>query len=122
MKKITLVFLLVFVIIVGGIFTVNFFNTWAGFNYSVDNNVNISPTINLVFSEVSAHSSPDDCYLVINSKIYDLSSYIGKHPGGRDNITDNCGSEVTGVFASIHSNFAWDLLSSYYVGDLSQNN
>lgn len=73
----------------------------------------------LTLSRVASHSRPDDCYLVINNKVYDVSSYINQHPGGRRNIISRCGKEVTGIFASIHSNFAWDLLSNYYVGNFS---
>lgn len=69
-------------------------------------------------TEVATHSAEKDCYLAIKDKVYDVSDYIGSHPGGRKNITSRCGEEVTGVFASIHSNFAWDLLGKYYIGTL----
>lgn len=67
-------------------------------------------------SEVAKHSTPSDCYLAINNKVYDVSNFIGSHPGGANKIISNCGKEVTGIFAQIHSNRAWDLLIKYYVG------
>ncbi|MEK7202056.1 MAG: cytochrome b5 domain-containing protein [Patescibacteria group bacterium] len=80
-----------------------------------------SPTpTGLTAAEVAKHSTPSDCYLIINSKVYNVSTYIGLHPGGVRNITSKCGSEVTGIFAAIHSNFAWDLLKKYYIGDVGQ--
>ncbi len=72
----------------------------------------------LTMDEVSKHTKPNDCWLVIDSKVYDVSSYLNLHPGGVGAITANCGREVTGLFASIHSNWAWDLLSKYKLGDL----
>lgn len=79
-----------------------------------------TPTTNtsqdgLTLDQVAAHSTTSDCYLAIRNKVYDVSSYIHLHPGGRNTITSRCGKEVTGVFASIHSNFAWNLLGKYYV-------
>ncbi len=72
--------------------------------------------------EVSKHNSRNDCYLVINNNVYDVSSYIGYHPGGSKTITSHCGKEVTGIFASIHSNRAWDLLKKYKIGVLISTN
>jgi|GEM_PF-961308 len=66
--------------------------------------------------EVSRHNSPSNCWLSVEKKVYDVSGYLGGHPGGRSAITSNCGKEVTGLFASIHSNRAWDLLGKYQVG------
>jgi len=68
--------------------------------------------------EVSARSSPGDCYLIVNNNVYDVSSYINFHPGGSRQITSRCGKEVAGIFARIHSNRAWDLLGRYKIGVL----
>lgn len=73
----------------------------------------------LTVQQVAAHSTPGDCYIIVSKKVYNVSSYINQHPGGASNITSRCGQEVTGIFASIHSNFAWDLLSKYFVANLA---
>ena len=70
----------------------------------------------LTLAQVSQHNSPSDCYLIIKGVVYDVSSYINRHPGGSNNIVSSCGTEVTGIFASIHSNAAWNLLKNYQVG------
>ncbi|MBP9781362.1 cytochrome b5 domain-containing protein [Candidatus Woesebacteria bacterium] len=72
----------------------------------------------LTLAQVSQHNTPSDCYLIIKGAVYDVSSYINKHPGGSNNIISSCGSEVTGIFASIHSNAAWNLLKNYQVATL----
>ena len=71
--------------------------------------------------EISKHNKRNDCYLVINNKVYDVTSYIDYHPGGAETIVSRCGMEVTGLFASIHSNRAWDLLKKFKVGTLAIN-
>jgi len=37
----------------------------------------------LTLSEVAAHASEDDCWLVVHGKVYDVTSFLAAHPGGR---------------------------------------
>lgn len=69
-------------------------------------------------AEVAKHSTKDDCYLIVKNIVYDVTTYIDKHPGGKSKIVNKCGQESTSVFAAIHSNFAWNLLAKYYIADL----
>jgi hypothetical protein len=46
-------------------------------------------------STVAEHNTPEDCWLVINNNIYNITDYIAGHPGGEKKITDNCGKEAT---------------------------
>lgn len=32
--------------------------------------------------EVAKHDNEDDCWMVINGKVYDVTDYIDDHPGG----------------------------------------
>lgn len=81
----------------------------------------VKNSIELNQTEVAKHNIKADCYLIINNKVYSVSSFIDSHPGGRDKIIPNCGKEMTGIFTKIHSNFAWDLLKKYYIGNLGDN-
>ncbi|PIR48095.1 hypothetical protein COV06_00380 [Candidatus Uhrbacteria bacterium CG10_big_fil_rev_8_21_14_0_10_50_16] len=67
-------------------------------------------------TETANHKTPSDCWLIVRGSVYDVSSYLGAHPGGRRVITDRCGGEVTSVFSQIHSNRAWNLLGAYLIG------
>ena len=78
-------------------------------------------TESFTINEVSKHNLKKDCYLVINNNVYDVSSYIGYHPAGSRTIISRCGKEVTGIFARIHSNRAWDLLKKYKIGTIITN-
>lgn len=95
-------------------------NINSNINTDITENINNNNNQKSLFSslEVSKHSSIDDCYLIINEKVYNVSSFISNHPGGQNIMAENCGREVSGLFASIHSNIAWDLLREYYIGDL----
>ena len=33
-------------------------------------------------SEISKHAKPDDCWVVVNGKVYDLTNFAPNHPGG----------------------------------------
>ncbi len=79
-----------------------------------------NPPKTFTTEEVAKHNIKTDCYLIVNNQVYDVSSYIGKHPGGVRRIVDVCGQETSQIFASIHSNFAWNLLKEYYIGDISK--
>ena len=92
-------------------------NTNVNTNTNLNQNTNNNATA-LTRAVVARHATANDCYLIINNKVYNVTSYIGQHPGGVRNITSYCGQEATGIFAAIHSNFAWDLLSQYYIGML----
>jgi len=56
----------------------------------------------ITMQEVERHNTPDDCWVVINSKIYDLSIFQKGHPGGSKIITDNAGKDVSNLFNDVH--------------------
>ncbi|KAL3232298.1 L-lactate dehydrogenase (cytochrome) [Nakaseomyces bracarensis] len=53
--------------------------------------------------EVIKHNTPEDCWVVINGYVYDLSSFIALHPGGPEIIKANAGKDVSAVFDPIHA-------------------
>lgn len=81
----------------------------------------------LSVADVAKHNTPQDCYMAINGRVYDITSYFGSHPGGDFYLQKSCGSDATKAFASKggqgmdHSRFAYDLLKNYYVSDLAAN-
>ncbi|MFO7567578.1 MAG: cytochrome b5-like heme/steroid binding domain-containing protein [Enhygromyxa sp.] len=81
------------------------------------------PGPGLTLEEIARHDQPDDCWLIIRGKVYDVSSYIASHPAPRETITDYCGKESTRAFETKdrgrpHSPQAWNMLESYYVGEV----
>jgi len=128
MKKVTLITIVGFVIV---ILIVYFFGIVLSPPSSTPNGVINPPIITnntsqkikrkpgtFTTTEVTKHNTANDCYLIINNNVYDVSPYIDMHPGGRSIITSRCGEKVTGIFARIHSNRAWDLLKNFKVGSV----
>ena len=35
-------------------------------------------------SELDKHATPDDCWVIVNGKVYDLTRFAPEHPGGPD--------------------------------------
>jgi len=51
--------------------------------------------------EVAQHSSPTDCWLIIRRKVYDVSPWVRRHPGG-DLLLVKAGRDCTQLFDSYH--------------------
>lgn len=80
----------------------------------------------LTLDSVSEHSSQDDCWMVINNKVYDVTKFVNSHPGGKV-ILDGCGKDATTLFntrpmgsKTPHSSKANKLLEKYFIGDLNE--
>jgi cytochrome b involved in lipid metabolism len=58
---------------------------------------------NLTMAEVAKHGTAESCFTVINGFVYDLTSFIDKHPGGSQKILPICGKDGTSAFNSKHS-------------------
>lgn len=56
------------------------------------------------WDEVAKHNKPDDLWLVIDSKVYDISRFTALHPGGTHVLTDQkvAGQDATDAFFSLH--------------------
>ena len=70
------------------------------------------------------HASPQSCWLIIRSRVYDVTSFLPHHPGGAGVILECAGRgggglDATAAFEAVHS---LDLLRAYtYVGDEDGN-
>ncbi|KAL2621873.1 hypothetical protein R1flu_002078 [Riccia fluitans] len=71
----------------------------------------------LTTEEVSKHDNPHDCWIVINDKVYDVSAFGKRHPGGPVVFTQ-AGRDATDSFKVFHSAKAWQYLHNFYIGDL----
>lgn len=83
-------------------------------------------------AEVATHKSADDCWTIISGNVYDITSYIPRHPGGEDEIVAACGKDGTSLFTerktedgqsvgsgTPHSSSAASQLESLKVGTLA---
>ncbi len=50
-------------------------------------------------AQVTEHATEDDCWMIINDNVYDLTSYVAEHPG-EEEILRGCGIDGTSLFTS----------------------
>ena len=74
--------------------------------------------------QVATHDSSDSCWLVIEGKVYDVTSFVSNHPGG-EAILEGCGQDATVLFntrpmgsGTPHSDDARATLETYLIGTL----
>lgn len=77
----------------------------------------------LSYAGIAQHAMPEDCWIVVRDRVYDVTGYLDDHPGGEETITPWCGQESTVAFetedgAGTHSRRAYADLEDYYIGDL----
>jgi cytochrome b involved in lipid metabolism len=81
-----------------------------------------STTAVLTIEEVAKHNTKADCWMIIDNKVLDLSSYLS-HPGG-DAYVPYCGTDATVAFndkggrGKNHSATAFAMLDSFTIGEL----
>ena len=77
------------------------------------------------WTEVAKHSKANDCWIVINGKAYDVTTYLDLHPGGADLILTQCGKDATNAFNTQggrgrgHSSKADKQLETFLLGTIS---
>eukprot|EP01128_Nolandella_sp_AFSM9_P000623 TRINITY_DN10775_c0_g1_i1.p1 TRINITY_DN10775_c0_g1~~TRINITY_DN10775_c0_g1_i1.p1 ORF type:complete len:565 (+),score=87.08 TRINITY_DN10775_c0_g1_i1:68-1762(+) len=57
----------------------------------------------LSFEEVSRHNSEEDCWLVIDNVVYDVTEFLDEHPGGKRIVMGFAGKDATTQFGTFHS-------------------
>jgi len=73
------------------------------------------------WNEIHKHNSKDDCWLVIKGKVYDVSQWVSRHPGG-DLIMQGAGREATPFFVPYHPSKVSKMLNKYEIGSVKNYN
>ncbi|MEK7509371.1 MAG: cytochrome b5-like heme/steroid binding domain-containing protein [Patescibacteria group bacterium] len=73
-------------------------------------------------AEVARHSTRASCWSSINGNVYDLTSWIPKHPGGEQAILQLCGTDGSAKFNKQHGGAAKQaaVLTGFKIGVLMQ--
>lgn len=69
--------------------------------------------------EIEKHNTEGDCWIVVEGKVYDASSVLSWHPGGKAAILTHAGrvhQETTNEFASVHDDYAYKKLNECAIG------
>lgn len=73
--------------------------------------------------EVKQHNKPDDCWVIIHGKVYDLTKFLPYHPGSPHVILNVAGKDATHQFDDVgHStdSLIYDLDLGCYMGILEE--
>lgn len=69
--------------------------------------------------EVQQHNKPDDIWIVLHNKVYDVTKYLEDHPGGSAILIEVGGTDATEAFEETgHSDEAREELVKFHIGDL----
>lgn len=52
-------------------------------------------TKSLPYSEVQRHTTTDSCWIIVDGQVYDVTSILDTHPGGRSVLLKNAGKDAT---------------------------
>ncbi|KAL4887579.1 hypothetical protein BJY04DRAFT_212609 [Aspergillus karnatakaensis] len=82
-----------------------------------------SPEKQFTREEIEKHGTEDDCWIVINGNVYDATSVISWHPGGKAPIMAHAArvhEDTTSEFDSIHDDFAQSKLQECIIGTVTK--
>ena len=91
-------------------------------------------TMTYTMSEVMEHSTKEDCYLIVDNKVYNPNlDWTAVHPGGSEVFDEYCGTDITPLFVEesngddfsevrlgTHSKMAMVILELFYIGDIRE--
>ena len=69
--------------------------------------------------QVRQHQSADDCWLIIDSKVYDVTPYVEEHPGGTAILKHAGGDATEGFHGPQHPDRVFDLIDDFLIGTLA---
>ncbi|KAJ8907718.1 hypothetical protein NDN08_007824 [Rhodosorus marinus] len=85
-----------------------------------DDGVRLRRARPVTLAELSKHDLKEDSWVAIRGRVYDVTEFGSKHPGGEILYTAS-GTDATGVFNAFHPKSTWNLLKDFYVGELKDD-
>ncbi|KAL0921056.1 hypothetical protein M5K25_008087 [Dendrobium thyrsiflorum] len=75
------------------------------------------------FSEISNHTSKDDCWLIIHGKVFNVTSFLEEHPGGEDVLLQaSANGDATDSFEDVgHSSTATSMMDEFLIGTVEDH-
>ena len=72
------------------------------------------------WKEIKTHNNQDDCWIVIDQFVYDITPWIKKHPGGNA-FTILAGEDASAMFYSNHFNTSKNQLQKFLIGTVKEH-
>ncbi|KUM59255.1 hypothetical protein ACN42_g7893 [Penicillium freii] len=70
--------------------------------------------ITLSLSDIQTHRVEGDCWIAIHGNVYNVSSFLNSHPGGKAIILQHAGTNATRAFQGVHPA---EMLDEYLTSD-----
>jgi len=88
---------------------------------TVSNECNEIEMPSFSWQEVSKHNTPESCWMIVHGKVYNITEWLEKHPGGRQILLVSAGRDCTAGFESYHpfTEKARNVLHKYEIGTVS---
>jgi cytochrome b involved in lipid metabolism len=61
------------------------------------------PLRKIPMAEIKLHNTEEDCWTIINGKVFDITEYIQYHPGGVKKLMMGAGRDCTALFNKYHA-------------------
>jgi cytochrome b involved in lipid metabolism len=85
-------------------------------------NTTVPSTGKITLAQLQANKNNISCWSSVQGKVYDLTKYVSKHPGGAE-LFNGCGKEIDSLFPK-HPGGRFDSdsnlkkIQEYYIGEL----
>ncbi|RNA11075.1 fatty acid desaturase 2 [Brachionus plicatilis] len=81
------------------------------------------PKTLISWDEVKKHNTKDNCWIVVNNFVYNVTSFKKNHPGGAKIIEFYAGQDATEVFNAFHKDFdrVFKFAKCYKIGQIDPN-
>ena len=70
--------------------------------------------------EVAKHNKEEDCWVIIDGKVYNVTGFLPEHPGGKKVVISQAGKDASAKFHALHNK---DVLARYgaqlYIGEVA---
>lgn len=53
--------------------------------------------------EVQAHNTASDCWIIVESKVFDVTKFLSEHPGGKKVLLKKAGKDASKEFKTFHN-------------------
>jgi len=72
------------------------------------------------WNEIVKHNTEKDAWVVIEDKVYEVTKWAPRHPGGKDIVLTFAGQDATEAFTALHPDLPMvrKYMNPWYIGDL----
>lgn len=68
--------------------------------------------------QVSEHNAETDCWVAINNRVFNITNWLAKHPGGKSVLFNFAGTDCSDEFRIFHYTPNYKMLNTFCVGTL----